>query len=54
MLRFVTGLAAVMVGLAGAGVASGLYRGAHGTGSPPVSRPVPAAKAATPAPMPLP
>jgi len=47
MLRIVTGLAAVMVGLAGAGVASGLYREAHGTITPPASRPVPAARAST-------
>jgi hypothetical protein len=50
MLRIVTGLAAVMVGLAGAGVASGLYRGANGTASPSLSRPAPATRALTKAP----
>jgi hypothetical protein len=38
MLRIVTGLAAVMVGLAAAGVASGLYRGAHCTENPSLAR----------------
>jgi hypothetical protein len=49
MQRFLTGLAAVMVGLAAAGVASGLYRGAYGSGHPPVSSHAPSADIMSPA-----